>query len=339
MRLFAVAFAFVLATCFAPAALHAETFDWPGHGKVSVSVPSGWSARGERSKAGFDLIATPKGAPVAYVLFSLIESPSGKPLKVEQLKGQLENMTRALVKVSAEKAFDPKPLTLSQGSGLMVEITDASQVGKPQKLGYYKAMRRALAFLDERVMLDANILFNDSSQPEVESAMSLLSSLRFERSATTSQAPSTSSGPFTFTTPQSHVIVKVTDPSLHIDNTNPHPNYFRLSRNDPELNLSALLGPASAYKDLKWLLDTDSSAIAQNGFKPTRVEMLHEGEWEILAYDLRFPGGKTNSHLRAQRVQAGTWIHLHIAATSARPPAKIRAELLGELRQVEVVEK
>ncbi|HJY87071.1 MAG TPA: hypothetical protein VKE24_09565 [Candidatus Acidoferrales bacterium] len=41
-------------------------------------------------------------------------------------------------------------------------------------------MRGALALLDDQVILIATILFDDPSLPEVGTAMSLLSSLRFE---------------------------------------------------------------------------------------------------------------------------------------------------------------
>jgi len=56
----------------------------------------------------------------------------------------------------------------------------------------------------------------------------------------------TSSGPFTFTVPQSRVIVRVTDTSLRPDPpTNNNPSYFKVSRNDPQLIVSGWLEPAA----------------------------------------------------------------------------------------------
>jgi hypothetical protein len=73
---------------------------------------------------------------------------------------------------------------------------------------------------------------------------------------------------------------------------------------------------------------------------PTRVEMLREGKWEVVAFDVPLPGGiGAQSNLRAERVEAGTWIDLHISTASARPAAAMRAELLAALRKVEVVVK
>jgi len=154
-------------------------------------------------------------------------------------------------------------------------------------------------------------------------------------------APSTSDGPFTFTVPQSRVIVKVSDPSLRPnDAARAGSSYFKLARRDPQLILSGWLEPASSYKGLKdfWQAESRSPAYA-GALAPTRVEMLRNGQWEVVAYDVPVPGGGTSAHLRAERVQAGTWIDLHLSSTSARPPATLRSELMTALRQVEVVEK
>src|SRR5262245_7537233 len=340
MRLLVTAFMLVIG--FAPAAVHAEAFDWPGYGTVSVPVPTGWSVRKQSTnKEGFYLIAEPQTGPAVSAQFSLIVLPPEQPLRVEEVKSRLEDMTRQFLDHSVEKAFDPKPLTLSRGSGWVVELTDASLLGKPAESGKYKVMRSALALLDDQVILIATLLFDDPSLPEVGTAMSLLSSLRIERGTTDGQASSTSGGPFTFTVPQSRVVVKVSDPSLRLDDaSSAGRNYFKLARSDPQLILSGWLEPASSYKGLKefWRAESRSPAYA-GALAPTRVEMLRNGPWEVVAFDVAAPGGGTSVHVRAERVQAGTWIDLHLSTTSARSPAELRAELLAELGQVQVVDK
>jgi len=334
--------ALVLVIGFAPAAVHAEAFDWPGYGTVSVGVPTGWSLRTKSpDKVQFYFIAEPQAGRVVSAQFSLIILPPERPLRVEQVKGRLEDITRQFLDRSVEKVFDPKPLTLSRGSGWVVELTDASLLGKPAEPGNYKITRSALALLDDQVMLIATILFDDPSLPEVGTAMSLLSSLRFERGTTDGQASSTSGGPYTFTVPQSRVVVKVSDSSLRLDEaSSAERNYFKLARSDPQLILSGWLEPASSYKGLKefWQAESRSPAYA-GALAPTRVEMLQNGPWEVIAFDVAVPGGGTSVHVRAERVQAGTWIDLHLSTTSARSPAESRAELLATLGQVQVVDK
>jgi len=340
MRLLTTGFALVIG--FAPAAVHAEAFDWPGYGTVSAAVPTGWSVRTQSTKkVEFYLMAEPQAGPVVNAQFSLIILPPEQPLKMEQVKSRLEEVTRQFLDRSVEKTFDPKPLTLSHGSGWVVELTDASLLGKPAEPGNYKVTRSALALLDGQVMLVATILFDDPSLPEVGTAMSLLSSLRFERGTTDGQASSPLGGPFTFTVPQSQVVVQVSDPSLRPeDAASAGGNYFKLARSNPQLILSGWLEPASSYKGLKefWQAESRSPAYA-GALAPTRVEMLRNGPWEVVAFDVPVPGGGTSAHVRAERVQAGTWIDLHLSTTSTKSPAALRAELLAALRQVQVVEK
>src|SRR5215510_2292630 len=340
MRLLATALVLVIG--FAPAEVHAEAFDWPGYGTVSAAVPTGWSVHAQSTKnVEFYLIAEPQAGPVVNAQFSLIILPPEQPLKVEQVKSRLEDITRQFLDRSVEKVFDPKPLTLSRGSGWVVEFTDASLLGKPAEPGNYKVTRSALALLDDQVILIATILFDDPSLAEVGMAMSLLSSLRFERGTTHGQAAATSAGPFTFTVPQSRVVVKVSDPSLRLDDTaSAGGNYFKLARSKPQLILSGWLEPAASYKGLKefWHAESRSPAYA-GALAPTRVEMFWIGPWEVVAFDVPIPGGGTSVHVRAERVQAGTWIDLHLSTTSMMPPAALRAELLAALRQIEVMEK
>src|SRR5262249_40973934 len=153
-------------------------------------------------------------------------------------------------------------------------------------------------------------------------------------------APAPSGGPFTFTMPQSRVIVKVSDTSFRPDASN-RPNYFKLTRRDPLLILSGWLEPPPRHKGLAAFWEDEKKSPARAPpLAPTRVEMLREGKWEVVAYDVPLPVGPgIQSNLRAQRVEAGTWIDLHISTASARPSATMRAELLAALRKVDIMVK
>ncbi len=153
-------------------------------------------------------------------------------------------------------------------------------------------------------------------------------------------APGAADAPFTFTLPPSQVIVKMSDASLRPEEAGGGLNYFKLVRRDPLLILSGWLEPAEQYKGLKdfWTSESRSPAYAGK-LAPVRLEMMRHGPWEVVAYDVAVPGGGTSAHLRAERVQAGTWIDLHLSTTSAGPPETLRGELLAALDGVAVVEK
>jgi hypothetical protein len=150
----------------------------------------------------------------------------------------------------------------------------------------------------------------------------------------------TSDGPFSFTVPQSRVIVKVADTSLRPDPAGDKPNYFKLSRREPQLILSGWLEPAERYKGVKAFWESEIRSPAYAGpLAPTRIEMSQNGGWDVVAYDVSLPSGITSAHLRGERVLAGTWIDLHLSTTSTRPRATLRAELLAALARVEVAQK
>ena len=147
--------------------------------------------------------------------------------------------------------------------------------------------------------------------------------------------------PFTFTVPQSRVLVKISDPSFLPDAAaSAKPNYFKLSRQEPLLIVSGWLEPAQQYKGLKAFWEGESRSPAFAGpLAPTQVEMLKEGAWEVVAYDVSIRGA-IQSNLRAERVEAGTWIDLHLSTLArATPSTKLRADLLAALRKVQVLKK
>ncbi|CCD93573.1 exported hypothetical protein [Bradyrhizobium sp. ORS 375] len=154
--------------------------------------------------------------------------------------------------------------------------------------------------------------------------------------------PAQSEVPITFTVPQSQIMLKISEPALRSDPVEgARPGYFKLSRAQPLLIVSGWLEPAQQYKGLDafWAAELQSPALT-GAAAPMRVETLREGTWEVVAYDVSLPG-LVQSHLRAERVEANTWIDLHLSTRVADPSkaAKSRADLLKVLRQVQVVRK
>ena len=68
------------------------------------------------------------------------------------------------------------------------------------------------------------------------------------------------------------------------------------------------------------------------------MSIARYSDWEAVIYDIETPFG-SNSNIRANWVQAGTWIDLHLSITSNRPPAENRAKLKSVLKSVRVRQK
>jgi hypothetical protein len=305
-----------------------------------MTVPSGWTVTSkDAGELGVAFRAAPKAAGLVAQI-TLAALPPGKAMRADDVKKELERLVQPYLDGTVEKAFAPRQLTVSQGSGWFVQLTDASLVGKPPEPGNFKVMRNALAALSDRVLMIATIQFDDPSLREVGEAMALVSSLRLELNRV-APAAATTTGAIEFSVPQSRVTVRV-PPDLGLRPDGPadlERRYFKLSRSSPQLIISGWLEPATNYRGLKAFWDSEVRSPAYSGAgAPTRVELLQVGPWEVVAFDVLVPGG-TSAHLRAERVQAGTWIDLHLSSTSSRTPTALREELLGALRAIEVVEK
>lgn len=173
----------LLAASLLPARAPADDFQWPGRGVIRVVVPAGWSLRSQDAGGvGYVFKAQPKAGPPLVLRITLAALPADKPMRADAVKGQLEEMVRPYLGGSVEKRFDPRPLALPKGSGLYVQLTDASLVGKPPRAGDLKVMRNALALLDGQIAMVATLQFDDPSAPQVGEAMALLASLRVDAS-------------------------------------------------------------------------------------------------------------------------------------------------------------
>ena len=57
---------------------------------------------------------------------------------------------------------------------------------------------------------------------------------------------------------------------------------------------------------------------------------------EVVAFDVSVPGGGTSVHVRAERVQTGTWIDLHLSAAAVESVAGLgRVITLGHAERRE----
>lgn len=335
-----LAVSILLAALVVASSARAEDFSWPGRGTIRLAVPAGWSvASKDVGEVGYAFKAQPRSGPPLVVRITLAWLPSNSPMNAGTVKANLEEMVQPYLSGSVEKTFDPKPLPVTEGTGWFVQLTDASLVGKPPKAGDSKAMRNALALLGGRVAMIATIQLDDPALPALSEAMALVSSVRVEPGKDGQERQATGTA-FEFTIPQSRVIVRVPEMGLRPDDDeSPGPNYFKLSKSEPQLILSGWLEPASRYEGLEafWKNEKRSPAYA-GALAPRRVETIQVGPWEVVAFDVPVGGG-TSAHLRAERVLAGTWIDLHLSTTSARAATVLRAELVGALGKIEVVEK
>ena len=323
-------------------AAHAADFIWPNHGTISFEVPAGWNLRGQPAgEAGFAFSAKPDSRVAAQAKITLAGLPPGKKIHASDLENQLSAAIAAVLPGSVEKKFRGHPLALRQGAGLYVELIDASLVGKPPVAGDYKVMRQAMLAPDENTLVIATLQFDDPAAPEAAEMLTLLASLRFTREVQTATTAG-SSAPFNFTAPESRLNLNIPAGGF-VSDTSPSasasPRYFKLTRSSPNLIISGWFEPSGHYKGMRDFWAAESKALAKTGLPPVQnVTFSKTGNWEIVAYDLVLPG-VSNSNLRAELNQAGTWIDLHLSITSAQSARLSREQPIAFIQTILVSEK
>jgi hypothetical protein len=141
--------------------------------------------------------------------------------------------------------------------------------------------------------------------------------------------------------PVSRLVMTIPRGNLATDDA-PHsgaaasPRYFHLVDPNRGIVISGWFEPAQSYKgfDSFWKGETDAWA---KGHLPTprNLSALKVDNWELAIYDLDVPNG-TNTHIRAEWVQLGTWIDVHISVTTAERLEAARNTALDLLKSIRV---
>jgi hypothetical protein len=114
------------------------------------------------------------------------------------------------------------------------------------------------------------------------------------------------------------------------------PRYFHLEDRAHGIILSGWFEPAHSYKGIEsfWKGETDS--WKKNHLpKPKDVSIERIDKWDVVLYDMKVPDG-SNTHVRGEWVDLGTWIDVHISVTTAEPIDRARATAKGVLGGIRI---
>lgn len=144
---------------------------------------------------------------------------------------------------------------------------------------------------------------------------------------------------FIFTVPVSSLALTVPKGDLlpansHQDSTSPR--YFHLEGKTSGLIISGWFEPEPSFRGIKPFWDGELGAMRNSKLpEPQDVSFEDIGNWKTVWYDLKAPGGY-DSNIRAEWVQDGTWIDLHISLGANVPPSEIRGKLRTFLNSIQV---
>jgi hypothetical protein len=118
-----------------------------------------------------------------------------------------------------------------------------------------------------------------------------------------------------------------------------NPRYFYFEDTARHLIVSGWFESSEGYPGINAFWEDETRAWKSGGLpEPKDIVFTKIAGWDAIFYDISIPG-KSNSHIRAHWLQAGTWIDIHLSMTSNRASAELRSALQSLLKTIQVKEK
>ena len=114
------------------------------------------------------------------------------------------------------------------------------------------------------------------------------------------------------------------------------PRYFHLEDTARGIIISGWFESADQYRGFTEFWKGETESWKKTGGPKLRNESLQKSDkWEMALYDVKVPGG-SNTHIRAEWVDLGTWIDVHISVTSTEPIDAARASAMNVLKGIRI---
>ncbi len=353
-RLFGICCALFLLACASCAVAgdsKARGYQVAGHGELLFIVPDGWQDEIKPAENGVPptIVFHPAGGNAFKVMVTPIALPSSEAPDLGKLRASVEQTRAQVAPQAVEKDIVVHELRGAEAAGYYFTATDKSAGSGPDD---YRVMTPAEVFVG-RVLLVTTVFYNDDSGKVRERAIAMLTSAQFKpadqggsqrQGGSQDQSLQISKVPagYRLTVPASRIEV-----ILHGDNLEQQPGggtsprYFFFDDRGQGAVISGWFEPAQAFPGIKQFWEKETGGSKPGKLPgPENVKFENVGKWQVVAYDVKLPAANaTNVHLRAERVQAGTWLDFHLSMTSSLSSAAARAKLEEVLKGVEVREK
>ncbi len=358
-------FMLALAWCVASAAPPAyattpSTAAIPGHGELTLAIPDGWTGEWgtitDQTRPSLSL--RPKhGDPFEVTITTLWSNgPGVGPFDDAALRTTVASWAKDFEGQSVERDLPTKELDGDNGNGFYFTATDRSLAtsGHPSGPGDFKYLTMGLMRTGQ-VALAFTVMTNDGHEGVLKDVFDILRVAEHHPGKPASiagggtppdqmlairQLPdayelSIPVGRLQMTIPRGDFVV-AEEPRVGAAAS---PRYFHLVDDKRGVVISGWFEPANSYRGFDRFWESESSALNKNSTLPpmSNVALLKQDHWEVATYDVAIPR-ISNAHVRAEWVQAGTWIDLHVSATTSAPIADARDTALSVLRSIRVTE-
>jgi len=116
-----------------------------------------------------------------------------------------------------------------------------------------------------------------------------------------------------------------------------NPRYFHFEDSARGIVISGWFEPDHLYRGIKQLWKSETDAWRKQQLpNPSNESFTKLAKWDAVLYDTKVPGG-SNTHIRAEWVDSGTWIDVHISVTTTEAIAAARATAMDVFKGIRVV--
>ncbi len=349
-------FLLACASCAIAGDLKTRSYEVAGHGELLLTVPDGWQDEIKPAENGVPptIVFHPASGNAFKVMVTPIALPASKAPGLDKIRATVEQTKARTAPEAVEKDIVVHDLHGPEAAGYYFTATDKSPGSGPDD---YPVMTSAEVLVG-RVLLVTTAFYNDDSGKVRERAIAMLTSAKFkpadgagskergspqngneqDQSLQISKVPAG----YRLNVPASRIEV-----ILHGDNLEQQPGgsnsprYFFFDDRGQGAVISGWFEPAQGFPGIKQFWENETRGSKNDKLPgPVNVKFGNLGKWQIVAYEIKFPAANvSNVHLRAERVQAGTWLDLHLSMTSNLSSAAARAKLEAVLESLEVREK
>lgn len=320
-----------------------RSYPLPDHGALQLNVPKSWREEVKQPPDGEPPTITfrPARGEAFQIMVTPVYPPrAGMPMPaLAAVKADVEKAAAQAAPQAAERRLAIHDIRGPGGAGYYFSATD-----KAPAPGEYRLMTQA-ELLAGGVVPVMTALSNDASGAVQSQALEMIKSARHRPPEQGIAVSSTPQG-YELTVPVSRLVMTL--PAGHLEQADGpegaaagSPRYFYFRDRAQGLILSGWFEPADSYPGVQTFWKNETAGWKKNGLPdPVDVSFEKSGNWDTVAYDMAMPvPHATDAHLRAEYVQAGTWIDLHLSMTSSLPSAQAREKLLGILKTIIVREK
>ncbi len=116
------------------------------------------------------------------------------------------------------------------------------------------------------------------------------------------------------------------------------PRYFHFEDAPHGIIISGWFESAQSYGGIQKFWKGETDAWKKNHLpNPKDTSIVKIDKWDAILYDIKLPEG-SNTHIRSEWVDLGTWIDVHISVTTAEPIDAARAKAMGVLKSIRITE-